>query len=127
MNKKNGEIERIEYYFFLLFYFSLYIQMETASLTIETDPPASEEKDLIDMLLNYMKQVEKYKSKTISGKEKKLYVKKQLKNIFKKTYDDYEAMIDAMIDMICYIAKHKDMLDGINMSGLMKMKCCSIF
>lgn len=108
-------------------YFSLYIQMETASLTIETEPPASEEKDMIEMLMNYMKQVEKYKSKTISGKEKKLYVKKQLKNIFKKTYDDYEPMIDAMIDMICYIAKHKDMLDGINMNGLMKMKCCAIF
>jgi hypothetical protein len=29
--------------------------------------------------------------------------------------------------MICYIAKHKDMLDGINMNGLMKMKCCAIF
>jgi ferritin len=101
--------------------------METASLTIETEPPANEEKDMIEMLINYMKQVEKYKSKTISGKEKKLYVKKQLKNIFKKTYDDYEPMIDAMIDMICYIAKHKDMLHGINRSGLMKMKCCTIF
>jgi len=80
------------------------------------------EKNLMDMLLNYMKQVEKFKGKTITGKEKKLYVKKQLKNIFKDTYNEHENMIDAVIDMICYLSKHKNMLKGINI----KSSCCAI-
>ena len=87
----------------------------------KTDSPA--EIDILKTMVEYMKKVETYKNKTITGKDKKEFVLHQIQQAFPQMYDAYKSILSAVIDMVVYISKHKDILEGINVKSSI-FNCC---
>lgn len=73
----------------------------------------------IKILFDLMSDAEKMTRGSIKNTDKKTIVKNQLKKIMGKEYDDYEDVIDSMIDFICYLSHNKKLLNLIN-----KNCCC---
>ena len=74
---------------------------------------------IMDYIVHLIKNADKLKD--FSGKDKSDIVLKQVKSIVgTETYERYESMFSASINLICKLGKNKTLLKGIN-GGV---KCC---